>query len=202
MKRWSNRRGAETNDPGLDDLLEVGRPDDVEVLARLHRRSTNELPSPAARNRLLAALRTTHRFDDLEADVARLLDLPAERAAELLLAVDEPTSWESGPAPGCELLHVQGGPKVTDAITGFVRVEAGSHFPHHEHIGDEVVLVLQGAFRSSGGAVVRAGEVSTMPAGSAHSLQAIGDLPLMYLAIVQRGVVLGGQTVLPGDPRA
>lgn len=119
----------------------------------------------------------------------------------MLLDVDRDGAWEPGPSPSCLLLHVEGGARVRDAVTGFVRIEPGGDFPEHEHLGDEVVLVLQGAFRD-GDRVVAAGEVARMPAGSAHALEADGDLPLLYLAVIQRGVVIGGTPLLAGDPRA
>lgn len=181
-----------------------------EVLARpafdggsaLALEATPVAPSDALRDRLWAALSVTSRFDEHEARVARLLDLSLDRTRPLLTAIDEGVSWARGPRSGIELFHVDGGPAVANAVTGFVRITPGTEFPDHEHLGDEVVLVLQGACEDSGGAVFRAGDEARMPAGTHHHLRAVGEVRLLYLAVIDRGVVIDGVRVLPGDPGA
>ncbi len=203
----TKRHPARLSDAALDDLLDDqldGRLDTVaDALAEIDRAEVDGVASGvvAGRARLLASLESTHRFDDLEASVAELLDVDQQVARQMLLDVDRASVWEEGPSASCALFHVDGGEKVRDAVTGFVRVVAGSGFPQHEHLGDETVLVLQGAFRDRDGAIVSAGEIARMPAGSAHSFEVEGDLPLLYLAIVQKGVVFDGTPVYPGDPR-
>jgi anti-sigma factor ChrR (cupin superfamily) len=59
-------------------------------------------------------------------------------------------------------VHLTAGPR-SPADAGFVRVAAGTVFPLHRHVGDETVLVLQGSYSDSDGAVVRAGEQARMP---------------------------------------
>jgi len=200
----SGRRPPKLGDPALDELLGEASPESLDALSdALSSAPAARLGSaPAGRARLLAALETTHRFDDLEAEVAELLDLPPAEAARLLLDVDRASVWEPGPHAQCQLFHVRGGPHVADAVTGFVRIDPTAGFPEHEHLGPESVLVLQGAFRDADGRVVRAGELARMPAGSSHAFEVVGDLPLLYLAVIQRGVVIGGVPLLAGDPRA
>lgn len=160
-------------------------------------------PPPALRSRLEASLDATHRFDDLEELVAELADLPIDAARRLLLGVDAPSShWDPGPAPGIELLHFEGGPRVKDAVTGFVRHAPGTTFPEHDHVGGEKVLVLQGAFEDAGGVVYRSGDLAERGPCSPHSYRAVGPLPLVTMAVVQGGVKIGGVTIAPGDPRA
>jgi hypothetical protein len=158
---------------------------------------------PMLRGRLEASLDATHRFDDLENVVADLADVSIDQARALLLAVDAPsTVWDPGPAPGIDLLHFEGGPRVQDAVTGFVRHAPGTTFPEHDHVGPEQVLVLQGAFEDSDGAVYRSGDVAARGSSSSHSYRAVGPLPLVTMAVVQGGVIVDGVTILPGDPRA
>jgi putative transcriptional regulator len=158
---------------------------------------------PAMRARLLGSLETTHRFDDLEEMVANLADLPIDQARALLLRVDAPsTKWDPGPGEGIELLHFEGGESVRNAVTGFVRHAPGTTFPEHEHVGDEKVLVLQGAFEDADGVVYRSGDLAERGPVSAHSYRAVGPLPLITMAVVQGGVVIGGVTIAPGDRRA
>ena len=204
----SRRVGPQLSDEALDEL--IGTSPDRDALDALAVAAASDIETSATdasittgRARLLAALETTHRFDDLEAQVAALLDIEVPRARSMLLDVDRTSVWEDGPNDQCALFHVEGGEQVRDAVTGFVRVEPGATFPEHQHLGDETVLVLQGAFRDHDGTLVGAGEVARMPAGSSHAFEVEGDLPLLYLAIIQRGVVFeGGEPLYPGDPRA
>ena len=155
----------------------------------------------ALRARLVDTIGRTHRFDDLEDVVAEMADLSIERTRELLLDVDRAHVWEPGITPEITLRHFEGGPKVRNAVTGLVRIAPGGTFPQHSHVGDERVLVLQGAFEDDDGHVYRAGEMAPQPAGSAHSFRAVGPLPLVTVAIVEGGVIIGGVTIPPGDPR-
>jgi putative transcriptional regulator len=203
----SRRVGPPLSDEALDELLGAHADRDALDALAVAVVEPYEAREPAdaltsGRARLLAALETTHRFDDLEAQVAQLLDIDVPRARAMLLDVDRASVWEAGPNEQCALFHVDGGEQVRDAVTGFVRMEPGATFPEHQHLGDETVLVLQGALRDCDGTVFGAGDVARMPAGSSHAFEVEGDLPLLYLAIVQRGVVFDGQPVYPGDPRA
>ena len=157
-------------------------------------------PPDALRTHLLASLDVTHRFDDLEGEVASLLDVDAEQAARFLLNIDRVEAWSPGPVPGVDIFHVEGGPQVTDAVTGFVRLGRGAAFPEHEHLGDETVLVLQGALEDSHGRHVTAGEAAPMPAGSHHAFRVVSSVPLIYLAVIQRGVRIGDVSILANDP--
>ncbi len=159
-------------------------------------------PASDLRARMLAATHSTHRFDDFEERIAALADISVEESRRLLLAVDaEDTSWESS-MPGIRLLHFEGGPAVRPAITGFVRVAAGATFPHHEHVGDEVSLILQGSCTTSDGTTYRAGDEIPMPQGTAHSFTVTGPNELMFLAVVRTGITIDGEFIGPEDPRA
>lgn len=158
---------------------------------------------PAMRSRLTEALDATHRFDDLEDDVAELADLPIDQARALLLCIDAPsTRWDPGPTEDIALFNFDGGERVRNAVTGFVRHAPGTTFPEHDHVGGERVLVLQGAFEDSDGVVYASGEIAERGPASPHSYRALGPLPLITMAVVQGGVILDGVTIPPGDPRA
>ncbi|MCC6523859.1 MAG: cupin domain-containing protein [Polyangiaceae bacterium] len=158
-------------------------------------------PSRGLRGRLMQST-ASGRLARFAVRVAALLDLGAAEAAALLDAVDRPSSWGPGPGPGIALFHVAGGPAVRGAIAGFVRIERGQAFPSHRHLGPEAVLVVQGAFRDeASGAVVRAGDVARMPAGSEHALAVVPGPALVYLAVVADGVDIGGLVLRPDDGR-
>jgi quercetin dioxygenase-like cupin family protein len=191
----------------LDEFLrESGLEDELELASAIALAAGVEEPPPALRARIMDAARSTHRFDEFEASVASILDLPIDAVRELLLAIDEGRleeggRWQDGPAPGVELLHLRGGPAVAGAITGFVRVAPGAEFPDHAHLGDETVLILQGAYRDSDGTIHRRGELVRMPLDTHHALVAIGEVPLVYLAVVRHGVRIGDVEIGPDDPR-
>lgn len=142
-----------------------------------------------------------YRFADT---VAQLMDVDSAAARQLLDGLDEPEPFEPGPFPDLEIMlrHISGGPRVADAITGFVRVAPGITFPHHEHLGDEHVLVLQGHCVEAGsGAIAGPGEVLTRTSGSAHEISALpGATDLLYLAVVHTGVKIGGVVMGPDSP--
>lgn len=181
----------------LDDAGTTPR--DAETIALAAPRA---VAGDALKARLFASLERTNRFDDLEARVAELADVSIERARALLLAVDAPgTAWEPTAIPGVSIFHFEGGPKVQNAVTGFIKHAPGAAFPEHDHVEGEHVLVLQGAFETEG-RIVRAGEVDVRPSSSPHGYRAVGPLPLVTMAIVQGGVILGGEIIPPRDPRA
>lgn len=142
--------------------------------------------------RLLEATHTVGRFDAMLERLAGLLDLGLERVRELVRSMDEPASWEGGPVPGTWLIHLQGGPRLGAELVGFVKVEAGLHFPHHKHLGDEVVVVLQGGLRDSRGVELRAGEVCEMDDGTEHDFVAMEGPDLIYLVLLGQGVEFPG----------
>lgn len=171
-----------------------------EADGRLLATSPDAAPSPDLWARLRQSVRETHRFGDLEARCAELLDVDPSTAAALLLSIDRAASWQAGPAPEVSLLHVRGGPRVEGAVTGFVRIGHGGVFPDHEHVGDETVLILQGACEDDG-AVYRPGDVARRGPGGPHSVRQVGPIELVYLAVVEGGVVIDGERMGPDDPR-
>jgi quercetin dioxygenase-like cupin family protein len=158
-----------------------------------------EIEPPASlRARVLEDAVLPSRFGRFAEQVAELLDVGLDKARELLARIDDPAAW-SHELPGVSFLWVEGGPRVAQAVRGFVRVQAGLEFPHHEHLGDEVTLVMQGAFEDHDRKrVFRPGEVDHMRQGTSHGFRVVPDGPdLLKLAVVQTGLRALGQTYLP-----
>ena len=94
------------------------------------------------------------------------------------LASADASAWRTTRHAGVSwrLLHLcdaaQGG-----AATVLVRMEPGSSYPEHEHLGVEEVLILAGGYRDSDGEH-RAGSYLRYPQGSRHGPTAIGDARL------------------------
>lgn len=157
-------------------------------------------PPSDLRSRLLAALPHTSRFERFAGSVSQLLDIDRARAEQLLDQLDNRSLFYEM-TPGIELFWVEGGPRVANAVRGFVRVSAGLEFPEHEHHGEEHVLVLQGAFYDPTQArTFRPGDVSVMQKRTSHLHIVPEDGPdLLILSVTQEGVSVGEQRFWPNQ---
>jgi len=137
---------GDERDPFLRELAEAGVEESDAMDALVDGLEPAPLPS-ALRARILASVKAESRFLSFADQVAALVDVAVDRAKELLLGIDAEESWGDSIVPAMRLYNFDGGPSVANAITGFVRMPPGSAFPHHVHVGQETVLVLQGQFR-------------------------------------------------------
>jgi len=183
------------------DPLQTAADDDDEAAA-LSELLVPALTTPPStlRDRLMRQWTPGSRFALVLDAVTDLLDLPREIVADLLAGIDKPESWEPGPFEGLALYHLPRAPRHANAIVGFVRLAAGAVFPEHEHLGQETVLVVQGGIDDSEGSQFRVGDISRLPAGTAHHFRAAPHVDLVYLAIVDRGISIGGHLFGPDDP--
>jgi quercetin dioxygenase-like cupin family protein len=196
--------GVDELDAFLQDLSTLTELDEAErlspsQLAAALDECTSEPPADL-RSRLMAALPETKRFERFNAVVSQLLDITPERAERLLDQLDNRSQFYEL-MPGIELFWVEGGPRVANAVRGFVRVAAGLEFPEHEHHGEEHVLVLQGAFRDpTQDRTFRPGELSVMPKGTSHMhIVPEGGPDLLILSVIQEGVSVGEQRFWPNQ---
>ena len=155
-------------------------------------------PDPSLKARLLRSVETAPRFDTFVDRVAALTDLARDKAEALLASLDDAARWIGG-GTDMAIFHVDGGPRVANAIVGFVRLPAGAAFPEHEHVGAEVMLVMQGGLVVDG-VTHRAGAEVASSAGSAHTFVAAEGPDLMYLGVIQGGMKIDGNTISPSDP--
>jgi len=132
-------------------------------------------PHPAARTSLLASIAEEEaqdaqadRFGALTGRLADFFELPLRRVRALVELIDDPAAWSRGPADGIKLIHLHAGPRFADADPGFVILEPGATFPHHRHVGGELVLVLEGSFVDADGAVLRAGDTQDLASDTSH----------------------------------
>lgn len=166
-------------------------------LSRLSDALPELAPPPSLRARILEAAAPQARLARYAGAVAELLDLGLDKAKALLERIDDPSAWVDE-LPGVQFLWVDGGPRVAAAVRGFLRVEPGLDFPEHEHLGDEVTLVLQGGFEDPArGLSFRAGEIDRMPQGTTHMFRALPGAKLLKLSVVQTGLRALGHTYLP-----
>ena len=103
-------------------------------------------PSDDVHARLLSSI-GAGPYEQYAAVMARLYDVSLDRSRELLGLIDRKASWETA-LPGVHLVHFEGGPAyAATADCGFVRLDCGTAFPPHKHLGEEVSLILAGRLR-------------------------------------------------------
>jgi putative transcriptional regulator len=189
----------------LDEFLKelaAENPEAADELTQLVDELAPATVSGDGRSRLLANLPSS-RFERFAADVAKLLDIDEATAQTLLDGIDRGENWVPGLFPGMDLYHVDGGPTVERAITGFVRLGAGAQFPEHGHVGDEYVLILQGYYTDDvSGKEYGPGDIAHLPGGTSHSFRVLAESTgLLYLAVIQEGMEIGGEVIDYNDPR-
>ena len=183
------------------DACAAGFRASAEALAAVALSAPPVQPVPSMRDRLLASVAVTSRFAAFADQVASLLDVTVEKSRELLARVDDASAWTQTPLEGVSSYDLDGGPAVADALVGFVKVQPGHVFPEHEHVGDEVALIIQGASIEASGRVARRGDLVRMGRGSAHELKALPGPAFIYLGIAQQGFMMFGMHIKKGDPR-
>lgn len=141
------------------------------------------VPGPSLRDRLLGAASTKGRFMPFLDRMMGIFDLPESQAKKELATIDEPEQWDEM-TEGVQVRDFEGGAACGEAHGGLVRVEPGHAFPRHAHVGEEVVLVLQGELEDDAGTRYRAGDKIVSGDGTSHELRVVGDKPLLYAALV------------------
>ncbi|HRI65982.1 MAG TPA: hypothetical protein PK156_17160 [Polyangium sp.] len=138
----------------------------VEALAR----AVEEVPAMAPRqdlqDRLFRSVEHLERFAPHARRVGELVDLSPNEARRALHMFADIDSWVLGPLPGMRASRV---PSRTKRAV-FACFEASSRVPNHRHLERESILVFQGAFETSAGSVIRAGEELHSDQGSVHAI--------------------------------
>ncbi|HMI87693.1 MAG TPA: cupin domain-containing protein [Polyangiaceae bacterium] len=173
----------------------------AEALANLALSLPRSTPSPELRERLLKSVSTTNRFEMFAAQVAELIDVGIDKARELVGRIDDIKAWIATPIEGVFSYDLPVGPAAADAVVGFVRLRSGVVFPDHEHMGDEIMLVVQGGCVDSYGTVMKRGDLIRMPPGTHHDFKARPGPDFIYLGVAKNGFMMFGEHIKPGDPR-
>ena len=147
-------------------------------------------PSPERRDVLLASVQGASPFEGFVQRVSQFLDLGDELVRQLFARLHGGDEWEDGPIDAVHLMHFAGGPRVASADCGFVRIEAGTQFPHHSHKGDEWAFILQGRIVEPDGQEFGPGDISYRPEGSEHSIAAVGDTAAVFVVVLHNGLSL------------
>lgn len=141
-------------------------------------------------SRLLASVGHVERFAGHSAALADLFDIGANDARHLLQDFSVEDGWKLAPLPGITWKRVPLGPGLRGATGTLARLEPGAVFPLHEHVGEERVLVIQGALLD-GDAVITEGRSGVGLAGSLHSVAASSTSACAcYCALVNLGGIV------------
>jgi quercetin dioxygenase-like cupin family protein len=162
-----------------------------EGLWQLSASLTVAVSARSERARVLASLHPYQRFARFEAAVAQILGVSNVQAAAALSQIDDERAWRTL-ALGISLLPLAAAEERGFAVSGFLRVAAGTVFPRHEHLGEELTYVLQGAFEDdSNGCRFGPGEPARMPMGSRHGFSVPAQGPhLVGLVTIRNGFQL------------
>jgi anti-sigma factor ChrR (cupin superfamily) len=145
-------------------------------------------PAPGVLDRLL---HSTHgHYEGLVDKVAEMWDLGRERVRELFEWM-KTASWNPSGITGVDVLHLQPGPAAAHADAGFVRFAPGVDFPFHDHIGDELQLILEGWLVDDQGVRFAVGDRMFKPVGSAHSFRVGPEGCVIALSLVG-GISING----------
>jgi anti-sigma factor ChrR (cupin superfamily) len=150
-------------------------------------------PPPEMLDRLLAS--TQSRFAGVVDRLARLWDLGLDKTRELLDGLATAV-WEPSGLPGVDLIHVTAGPATAGADPGFVRFAPNTRFPMHRHVGDEVMLILEGDVVENDGLEGHVGDAMCKPAGSEHSF-VVGAEGCLVAILLHGGIEVEGLNYSP-----
>jgi hypothetical protein len=156
-------------------------------------------PAVAPPKYLKARLMTTiggGRFEPRVSRFAQIFDVAIDKAREMLGWIDTPARWVPSGLPGINAVHFAAGPACKGADTGYLELQPGAVFAYHEHLGEEITLVLAGEAVTTDGKHHVAGDEILMQAGTSHDFRAVGDTPLV-VAVRAFGVRYG--VVKPND---
>jgi hypothetical protein len=128
-------------------------------------------PSAHVKARLLASV-GGGRFERLAQQFGAVFDVALDRARELLGWIEDPSKWKPSGLAGINAIHFAAGPACAGADTGLLELAPGAQFPWHEHVGDEVTLVLAGAIRDHDGKVYGPGDELVKPGKTQHDYSA------------------------------
>jgi hypothetical protein len=157
-------------------------------------------PSPEIHARLLSSI-GAGAYEQYAAAMARLFDVPVDRSRELLGLIDRTSSWETA-LPGVHLVHFDGGPAYAAADCGFVKLDPGTAFPQHKHLGEEVSLILAGRVRDrTTGRIYGPGDEIVEPQDVEHHVVCEGNTACIYAARALNGISIAGAPARPPNKK-
>jgi hypothetical protein len=172
-----------------DEALGSDCPEIEHVLASLATVSGELVPTPRLRSRLMSGVSSgPARYAPFYAKLGQLFDTGRDAIVDICERSLQESQWELGPHPSIRLMHVKGGPRVTGADVGLVRMPADFAWPNHRHLGEECVLILEGSYLDQRGTLYRAGDIHEMSTGTEHSFVVQAGQPLVMAVVLFNGI--------------
>jgi quercetin dioxygenase-like cupin family protein len=164
----------------------IDRDDELDplVLDALASALAPKAPAAGLRARLFGRIGGRDRFLPFIDRLITLFDLGEDDTRREIDALTDPTAEWEDLIDGCRFRDFEGGPALGEAHAGLIRLQPGSVFPNHRHVGTERMLLLQGRVRDTAGNEYRAGDAIVSDDGSEHEMVAIGDEEVIYAAVV------------------
>jgi putative transcriptional regulator len=135
-------------------------------------------PPKYLKARLMASV-GAGRFEKFANRFGQIFDVAIDRAREMLGWVEDPNKWVASGLPGMRAIHFAAGPACAGADTGYIELVPGAQFPFHEHVGEEISIVLAGRVRDMDGTIYRPGDEIPKAPGTKHEFWADGDETLV-----------------------
>jgi hypothetical protein len=146
--------------------------------------------SATARSKFMQEIEGRRRYAPFTKRVAAIFDLDETAAALALEKIVDDGAWRPGPIPGLRISPLRPGPRRNGWMTTFIAGDPGARFPLHRHLGEEIVLVMQGAFRENDGTLAAPGETVLKAASSTHDFVIVGEAPCVCAYAIEQGFVL------------
>jgi len=156
-------------------------------------------PSENLKKSLIASLNVETPFQGFVNRFMNLFDLERKEVETLFDKVVNCSKDLFKPCgiPKTSLYYFDGGPKVSQAECGIVKIKAGSIFPAHKHQGKEWVFILQGEAVDDSGQAYSPGDIVFSDENISHSLLVNKDTDLIFAVVLEKpNKWLIGQIVL------
>lgn len=151
-------------------------------------------PASILKDKLLQEVKKRAPYSAYKKEISSMTGVSEDKVIEIFSSMPRTSTWVDGPIPRCRL-YPWPEHSSREVIKTLVLMESGSHFPNHEHLGRELVFILQGHFRDSNGKLYSPGEIIEKTAGSSHDFDVCDGLDLVYLAVVDEGIRIGEQVL-------
>lgn len=132
-------------------------------------------PAPALRERLFQSIDHLERFAPFARRLGELIDFSTNDARRALHAFADVDSWPLQPLPGMRVFPLSLGPPYSSRSAILACFEPTSSVPLHRHLANESIFVFQGAFETTAGTVIRAGEELHSEPGTEHDIKRFLD---------------------------
>jgi anti-sigma factor ChrR (cupin superfamily) len=127
-------------------------------------------PAPALRERLFQSVDDLERLAPFAKRLGELIAFHPNDARRALHAFADVDSWPLQPLPGMRAFPLSLGPPHSPVRAILACFKPTSSVPLHRHLASESIFVLQGAFETTAGNVIRAGEELHSEPGSIHGI--------------------------------